>query len=88
MHLRFSSSSEIRHHELQEIGTTTMAIRKKSLTGTLRPPQNADPAPAAESSSTSSAESSPTQPDTRAASVLLSKRTVSRILLAKRLGGR
>ncbi len=65
-----------------------MAIRKKSLMGTLRPPQHADPALAAESSSTSSAESSPPLPSSRAASVLLSKRTVSRILLAKRLGGR
>ena len=67
----------------------TMTIRKKSLTGALRPSTEADPATDRPAGDTvKSGESRSAHATTRAEDLTLAKRTVSRILLAKSLFGR
>ena len=66
-----------------------MVIRKKSLTGTLRPRSEVDAAAASPTGdAVQPASSRRGKPSPSAEDLALSKRTVSRILLAKSLFGR
>ena len=66
-----------------------MTIRKKSLTGTLRPdPEVARGAARPAPDAVQTPDARPAQGTMRAEDLALSKRTVSRILLAKSLFGR
>ena len=64
-----------------------MAIRKKSLTGTLRPLEET-PLAAVPAGSLRGTGTAPAKPLLPSDNIALSKRTVSRILLAKSLLGR
>ena len=66
-----------------------MTIRKKSLTGTLRPHTEVDPGTSRPASDTvQPSEARPVKQALSSEDFTLSKRTVSRILLAKSLFGR
>ena len=66
-----------------------MTIRKKSLTGALRPGTEVDPATSRPAGDTTQpAETRSAHATVRAEDLMLAKRTVSRILLAKSLFGR